>query len=117
MEEITGYGTMRPKNLISSLLGQTPVKSKSLAISNPHDFRQVSCVLVIYRFLDEELINQNWIKLLNSLSTRLKNPSTSVRDFPQFHTHGVFTEFTPVATAIFIFSTFLHLIITTRNSF
>ena len=41
LEEITGYGTMRPKNLISSLLGQTPVKSKSLAISNPHDFRQV----------------------------------------------------------------------------
>lgn len=37
-----GYGgTMRPKNLISSLLGQTPVKTKSLAISNPHDFRQV----------------------------------------------------------------------------
>lgn len=37
-----GYGTLRPKNLISSLLGQTPVKAKSLAISNPHDFRQVS---------------------------------------------------------------------------
>lgn len=38
-----GYGTMRPKNnLISSLLGQTPVKAKMLAISNPHDFRQVS---------------------------------------------------------------------------
>ena len=45
LEEITGYGTMRPKNLISSLLGQTPVKSKSLAISNPHDFRQVSLLI------------------------------------------------------------------------
>lgn len=45
LEEITGYGTMRPKNLISSLLGQTPVKSKLLAISNPHDFRQVSIFL------------------------------------------------------------------------
>lgn len=45
LEEITGYGTMRPKNLISSLLGQTPVKTKSLAISNPHDFRQVIITL------------------------------------------------------------------------
>jgi partitioning defective protein 6 len=41
-EDTVGYGTMRPKNLISSLLGQTPVKSKTLAISNPHDFRQVT---------------------------------------------------------------------------
>jgi partitioning defective protein 6 len=41
LEEITGYGTMRPKNLISSWLGQTPQKAKALAISNPHDFRQV----------------------------------------------------------------------------
>lgn len=41
-EDTMGYGTMRPKNLISSLLGQTPVKSKTLAISNPHDFRQVN---------------------------------------------------------------------------
>lgn len=41
-EDTMGYGTLRPKNLISSLLGQTPVKSKTLAISNPHDFRQVS---------------------------------------------------------------------------
>lgn len=42
-DEHLGYGTMRPKNnLISSLLGQTPVKAKMLAISNPHDFRQVS---------------------------------------------------------------------------
>ena len=41
MEEITGYGTMKPRNIISSILGQTPVKSKTLAISNPHDFRQV----------------------------------------------------------------------------
>lgn len=42
VEEITGYGTMKPRNIISSILGQTPVKSKSLAISNPHDFRQVT---------------------------------------------------------------------------
>lgn len=40
-EESVRYGTMRPKNLISSLLGQTPVKAKALAISNPQDFRQV----------------------------------------------------------------------------
>lgn len=40
-EDTMGYGTLRPKNLISSLLGQTPVKPKALAISNPHDFRQV----------------------------------------------------------------------------
>lgn len=45
IEEITGYGTIRPRNLISSILGQTPVKSKSLAISNPHDFRQVSAII------------------------------------------------------------------------
>lgn len=46
-EETMGYGTMRPKNLISSLLGQTPVKSKALAISNPHDFRQVEKLFFI----------------------------------------------------------------------
>ncbi|XP_055592564.1 partitioning defective 6 homolog beta [Uranotaenia lowii] len=45
IEEITGYGTIRPRNLISSILGQTPVKSKGLAISNPHDFRQVSAII------------------------------------------------------------------------
>jgi partitioning defective protein 6 len=43
-----GYGTMRPKNLISSLLGQTPVKVKALAISNPHDFRQVHFRSIIF---------------------------------------------------------------------
>ena len=32
---------MKPKNLISSILGGTLGKPKSLAISNPHDFRQV----------------------------------------------------------------------------
>lgn len=46
LEEITGYGTIKPRNIISSILGQTPVKSKSLAISNPHDFRQVSSILL-----------------------------------------------------------------------
>lgn len=37
-----GHGTIKPKNLISSILGGTPGKPKSIAISNPHDFRQVS---------------------------------------------------------------------------
>lgn len=41
LEDINGYGTMKTKNLISSILGGTPGKPKSLAISNPHDFRQV----------------------------------------------------------------------------
>ncbi|KOX69840.1 Partitioning defective 6 like protein gamma [Melipona quadrifasciata] len=45
IEEINGYGTMKPKNLISSILGGTPGKPKSLAISNPHDFRQVSAII------------------------------------------------------------------------
>lgn len=45
LEEITGYGTMKPRNIISSILGQTPAKSKALAISNPHDFRQVSAII------------------------------------------------------------------------
>lgn len=47
MEEMTGYGTMKPRNIISSILGgsTTPVKGKSLAISNPHDFRQVSAII------------------------------------------------------------------------
>uniref|UniRef100_U5ERQ4 Putative cell polarity protein par6 n=1 Tax=Corethrella appendiculata TaxID=1370023 RepID=U5ERQ4_9DIPT len=45
LEEITGYGTIRPRNLISSILGQTPVKSKNIPISNPHDFRQVSAII------------------------------------------------------------------------
>jgi len=39
-----GYATMKPKNLISSILGSTPGKPKPIAISNPHDFRQVNCV-------------------------------------------------------------------------
>lgn len=64
LEEITGYGTMRPKNLISSLLGQTPVKSKSLAISNPHDFRQVIIIVIIIDFCFEKswLILCKWLK-------------------------------------------------------
>uniref|UniRef100_A0A6M2DM73 Putative cell polarity protein par6 n=1 Tax=Xenopsylla cheopis TaxID=163159 RepID=A0A6M2DM73_XENCH len=44
-EELTGYGTMRPRNLISSILGGTPGKGRGLAISNPHDFRQVSAII------------------------------------------------------------------------
>lgn len=46
LEDINGYGTMKTKNLISSILGGTPGKPKPLAISNPHDFRQVSCAIM-----------------------------------------------------------------------
>lgn len=45
LEDINGYGTIKPKNLISSILGGTPGKPKPLAISNPHDFRQVSAII------------------------------------------------------------------------
>ncbi|XP_076297141.1 partitioning defective protein 6 isoform X2 [Lasioglossum baleicum] len=46
LEDINGYGTIKPKNLISSILGgSTPGRPKSLAISNPHDFRQVSAII------------------------------------------------------------------------
>lgn len=48
LEEFTGYGTMKPRNLISSILGQTPAKSKAPAISNPHDFRQVNLFMVLF---------------------------------------------------------------------
>lgn len=39
---------MKPKNLISSILGGTPGKPKSIVISNPHDFRQVSVRFVAH---------------------------------------------------------------------
>lgn len=39
---------MKPKNLISSILGGTPGKPKSIVISNPHDFRQVRLPPVAY---------------------------------------------------------------------
>lgn len=45
LEELNGYGTIRPRNLISSILGGTPGRTKNLAISNPHDFRQVSAII------------------------------------------------------------------------
>lgn len=46
LEELNGYGTFKPKNLISSILGGTPGKSKTyLPISNPHDFRKVSAII------------------------------------------------------------------------
>jgi partitioning defective protein 6 len=46
LEELNGYGTLKPRNIISSILGGTPGKSKThLAISNPHDFRQVSAII------------------------------------------------------------------------
>ncbi|XP_055914779.1 partitioning defective 6 homolog gamma [Eupeodes corollae] len=45
-EDFSGYGTMKPRsNIISSILGQTPVKTKAPTISNPHDFRQVSAII------------------------------------------------------------------------
>ena len=41
-----GYGTMKSRNtLISSILGQTPIKTKAPTISIPHDFRQVSAII------------------------------------------------------------------------
>lgn len=45
LEELNGYGTIKPKNLISTILGGTPSRAKTLAISNPHDFRQVSAII------------------------------------------------------------------------
>lgn len=43
MQELsTEYGSAKPKNIISSILYGTPVKLKQLAISKPHDFRQVT---------------------------------------------------------------------------
>lgn len=38
------HGTIKPKNFISSILG-TPGRPKPVAISNPHDFRQVSAII------------------------------------------------------------------------
>lgn len=48
LEELNGYGTYRPRNIISTILGGTPSKAKHLWISNPQDFRQV----FIERFLN-----------------------------------------------------------------
>lgn len=45
LEELNGYGTMKPRNLISTILGGTPARTKTLPISNPHDFRQVSAII------------------------------------------------------------------------
>ncbi|CAH0403070.1 unnamed protein product [Chilo suppressalis] len=45
LEELNGYGTMRRRNIISSILSGTPAKNKGLAISNPHDFRMVSAII------------------------------------------------------------------------
>lgn len=47
LEELNGYGTYRPRNIISTILGGTPSKAKHLWISNPQDFRQV---IYIFRF-------------------------------------------------------------------
>lgn len=44
LEELNGYGTYRPRNIISSILGGTPSKAKHLWISNPQDFRQVKYI-------------------------------------------------------------------------
>ncbi|KAJ8669856.1 hypothetical protein QAD02_001115 [Eretmocerus hayati] len=43
--DMNGTSTLKPKNLISSILGGTPGKSKSIDISNPKDFRQVSAII------------------------------------------------------------------------
>ncbi|XKL65529.1 hypothetical protein PGB90_008949 [Kerria lacca] len=46
LEELNGYGTTKPRNFISSILGRTPSKSRSHPwISNPQDFRQVSAII------------------------------------------------------------------------
>ncbi|CAG9813717.1 unnamed protein product [Phaedon cochleariae] len=45
LEDLNGYGTLKPRNLISTILGGTPTKAKTLPISNPHDFRQVSAII------------------------------------------------------------------------
>ncbi|XP_066259072.1 partitioning defective 6 homolog beta [Euwallacea similis] len=45
LEELNGYGTMKPRTLISTILGGTPARGKALPISNPHDFRQVSAII------------------------------------------------------------------------
>ncbi|ENN71383.1 partitioning defective 6 homolog beta-like [Dendroctonus ponderosae] len=45
LEELNGYGTIKPRNLISTILGGTPARTKILPISNPHDFRQVSAII------------------------------------------------------------------------
>ncbi|XP_055376210.1 partitioning defective protein 6 [Condylostylus longicornis] len=46
IQDYSGYGTMKSRNIISSiLLGQTPMKAKGPTISNPHDFRQVSAII------------------------------------------------------------------------
>lgn len=45
LEELNGYGTMKPRTLISTILGGTPARAKALPISNPHDFRQVSAII------------------------------------------------------------------------
>lgn len=50
-----GYSTMKPKNLISSILGGTPGKPKPIVISNPHDFRQVSVHFAVH-FLTYDFI-------------------------------------------------------------
>ncbi|KAH8419739.1 hypothetical protein KR009_002005 [Drosophila setifemur] len=46
LNECSGFGTMKPRNLIGSILmGHTPVKTKAPSISIPHDFRQVSAII------------------------------------------------------------------------
>ncbi|XP_026272081.1 partitioning defective 6 homolog beta isoform X2 [Frankliniella occidentalis] len=47
IEELNGYGTFRPRNLISSMFGGTPGKSSKtyIPISNPREFRQVSAII------------------------------------------------------------------------
>ena len=56
IEDANGYGTMKPKNLISSILGGTPAKAKTPVISNPHDFRQVK-TLRAYGTYSKEILS------------------------------------------------------------
>ncbi|XP_048484236.1 partitioning defective protein 6 isoform X3 [Plutella xylostella] len=85
LEELNGYGTMRPRNLISSILSGTPAKNKGLAISNPHDFRMVSAII------DVDIVPETCrrVKLLKHGSDRplgfFIRDGTSVRVTP----HGV----------------------------
>ncbi|KAK9873229.1 hypothetical protein WA026_021721 [Henosepilachna vigintioctopunctata] len=58
LEELNGYGTMRSqRNLISSILGGTPGRTKALTISNPHDFRQVSAII------DVDIVPKDYLRV------------------------------------------------------
>ena len=73
---MNGCTTIKPKNLISSILGGTPGKPKPLAISNPHDFRQVSIksyIEVYFVYLITNMYNVIFVKeyFLTSLKYKI----------------------------------------------